>query len=193
MAQGGKVDRLVEAAQALFAEVGFDKTGVREIAGRAHVAVGTLYAHFPGGKAQVLKAAIDHRVSLLLDEVQGVTDGDRLEQFIARAHALNRGLVDDPFLRRLLRDQDRLAEPDLREQGRRIVRSFEKLAITELHELERHHAVGSVDVEALAALLRVTTLGWIVADSAGQEQVDYGRVESALLGALRLALLPGAR
>lgn len=51
-------ERLLEAAAEVFGERGYDKAGVAEIARRAGVTTGAIYARYPG-KAELLVEAID--------------------------------------------------------------------------------------------------------------------------------------
>src|SRR5262249_58690061 len=51
-------DRLLEAAAAVFAEKGYDRAGVQEIARRAGMTTGAIYGRFRG-KAELLRAAIE--------------------------------------------------------------------------------------------------------------------------------------
>jgi AcrR family transcriptional regulator len=61
-------DRLVEAAAAVFAEKGYDKAGVQEIARRAGLTTGAIYGRFTG-KAELLLEAIDSRAEDEFDEL----------------------------------------------------------------------------------------------------------------------------
>jgi AcrR family transcriptional regulator len=106
----GKQADIVRAAQELFAEVGFAKTGIREIANRAHVAIATIYAHFGSGKVGVLQAAIDERIARLGDYVAATAGEDPVEAFLQRVRRLNTEVIRDPFLCRLASEQDRIAE-----------------------------------------------------------------------------------
>lgn len=63
-------ERLLAAAAEVFAERGYDKAGVAEIARRAGVTTGAIYARYPG-KAELLVEAIDPHA------------GDELEQLFA--------------------------------------------------------------------------------------------------------------
>jgi AcrR family transcriptional regulator len=51
-------ERLLAAAAAVFAEKGYDRAGVQEIARRAGFTTGAIYGRFPG-KAQLLLAAVE--------------------------------------------------------------------------------------------------------------------------------------
>lgn len=49
---------ILEAASELFAQLGYEKTGVKQIAQRVGVSVGTLYSHF-SGKEDILRELLD--------------------------------------------------------------------------------------------------------------------------------------
>ena len=61
-------DRLLDAAIAVFREKGYDGTGVQEIARRAGLTTGAIYANFRG-KADLLFSAIDARSGPEFDEL----------------------------------------------------------------------------------------------------------------------------
>ncbi|TSE01065.1 TetR/AcrR family transcriptional regulator [Skermania sp. ID1734] len=54
---------LLDAALSLFAERGYRQTSVDDLAERADVALSSIYANFPGGKADVY-AALAHRLAV---------------------------------------------------------------------------------------------------------------------------------
>lgn len=68
--------RIIEAARDAFAENGPD-VAVDEIARRAGVGVGTVYRRFPG-KAELVRAILEERVSELLSLISGAADEDPL-------------------------------------------------------------------------------------------------------------------
>src|SRR2546423_15544582 len=61
-------ERLIEAAAAVFAEKGYDRAGVQEIARRAGLTTGAIYGRFTG-KADLLQAAIESRTNDELDDL----------------------------------------------------------------------------------------------------------------------------
>ncbi|MED5600074.1 MAG: TetR/AcrR family transcriptional regulator [Actinomycetota bacterium] len=67
-AGGGLTDRLLQAAAQVFAEKGYEKAGVAEIARRAGVTTGAIYSRY-GGKAELLLEAVDHHVPDSIDSV----------------------------------------------------------------------------------------------------------------------------
>lgn len=61
-------ERLIEAAAQVFAEKGYDRAGVQEIARRAGLTTGAIYGRFTG-KAELLQAAIESRTTDELDDL----------------------------------------------------------------------------------------------------------------------------
>ena len=60
--------RLVDAAAEVFAEKGYDRAGVQEIARRAGMTTGAIYGRFTG-KAELLQEAIESRTTDELDDL----------------------------------------------------------------------------------------------------------------------------
>jgi AcrR family transcriptional regulator len=54
-------EEILEAASHVFAQSGYDKSGMKEIAGRAGISVGMLYNHFRG-KEDIFRALLDQYV-----------------------------------------------------------------------------------------------------------------------------------
>jgi AcrR family transcriptional regulator len=61
-------ERLIDAAARVFAEKGYDRAGVQEIARRAGLTTGAIYGRFQG-KAELLQAAIESRTTDELDDL----------------------------------------------------------------------------------------------------------------------------
>lgn len=181
---------IIAAAQELFGEVGYDKTGVSEIAERAHIALGTLYSQFPDGKIGVLTAAMNERVERLSVYVAQTDLTDPLEAFLDQVRRLNVEIVRDRFLRRIFLEQGRVTDPRLRERGREIVDSFDTLAVAELRRLTRAGLAECDDPEAVTALLRISNVGWITAHAAGISNIEHERTLDALIDAVRALIRP---
>lgn len=64
---------ILEAAEAVFAEHGFEATKVQQIADRAGLSMGTIYAIFPG-KQELYEAVLSMRGGELYDVLRGVHD-----------------------------------------------------------------------------------------------------------------------
>ena len=88
-------DRLIAAAAEVFAEKGYDKAGVQEIARRAGFTTGAIYGRFRG-KADLLLAAIDSQTH---DELDALFAEHRFEDGKTTDILMTVGshLVTDPF------------------------------------------------------------------------------------------------
>ena len=64
-----RVRLMLEAAEGVFAAHGFDGSSIEEIAGRAEVAIATLYKHF-GSKEAIFAALVEHRQDEFLREIE---------------------------------------------------------------------------------------------------------------------------
>jgi AcrR family transcriptional regulator len=64
----GTRERLLTAAAEVFAEKGYERAGVQEIARRAGLTTGAIYSRF-SGKAQLLAEAIDEQTHVELDDL----------------------------------------------------------------------------------------------------------------------------
>ena len=60
--------RLLHAAAEVFAEKGYERAGVAELARRAGVTTGAIYSRY-GGKAELLLEAVDHHVPDSIDNI----------------------------------------------------------------------------------------------------------------------------
>jgi AcrR family transcriptional regulator len=60
-------DKILKAAQKLFARNGYDGTTTKELAEKAGIAEGTLFRHFPNKKAILIEVATQGWVELLTD------------------------------------------------------------------------------------------------------------------------------
>ncbi|MEM8851870.1 MAG: TetR/AcrR family transcriptional regulator [Pseudomonadota bacterium] len=85
-------DRLTQAAARLFQEAGYHGTSIADVLAAAAVPKGSLYHHFPNGKADLARAAADMASRLMLDIVAAAYDPaddfahgtDRLAEKFAR-------------------------------------------------------------------------------------------------------------
>lgn len=68
VAEIGTRERLLDAAAEVFAEKGYERAGVQEIARRAGLTTGAIYSRF-SGKAELLAQAIDARTHFELDDL----------------------------------------------------------------------------------------------------------------------------
>jgi AcrR family transcriptional regulator len=104
---------LVEAAARLFAEKGYDKTTVADIAAAADVSTRTFFSYFPA-KEDVLFAGTDQRLKALADAFDQVQAESPLEAVYRIAEHVLAASDDLPGADRLA---IMLAKPELQAQG----------------------------------------------------------------------------
>jgi AcrR family transcriptional regulator len=110
---GGRGDatlqRLVDGAQATFAERGYAAANIHEICARAKVGIGTFYAHFEH-KRELLQQVMVERAPLLIDQLtpNDLVDARRIAAWLSAA-------LDDPNATGLWRawHEAVLEEPEL--------------------------------------------------------------------------------
>ncbi len=79
---GFKRERILEAAREVFAEHGLDRTTIRQIAGAAGYATGTLYLHF-GSKEEIYGALLEASLDRLGTTVSEARSQGAKAQFMA--------------------------------------------------------------------------------------------------------------
>lgn len=94
---------IIAAAREVFAELGFDAAGVRDVIGRTGLASGTFYNYFPDKEA-VFRAVLDESAQRLRRRLRDVRrDARNLAAFVGDAYlALFSFLVEDPLLFELM-------------------------------------------------------------------------------------------
>jgi TetR/AcrR family transcriptional regulator, cholesterol catabolism regulator len=87
--QEARRQRVIEAAMALATEGGYDAVQMRDVAARAHVAMGTIYRYFTSKDHLLSAAQVDWAAALQrrLDQVpaRGPTTADRVVDVLRRA------------------------------------------------------------------------------------------------------------
>ncbi|MBV8620898.1 MAG: TetR/AcrR family transcriptional regulator [Curvibacter sp.] len=85
-------DNMVRGATALLARRGLHATSFSEVLAATGAPRGSLYHHFPGGKDQLVSAAVDHAGSLLVAALEGLA-GAPAEAVVARFFAIWRSVL----------------------------------------------------------------------------------------------------
>jgi AcrR family transcriptional regulator len=81
-------DKILSAASELFIEQGYDKTDIRQIAGKANIAVGTLYNYYKN-KQVLFYAVFEHKLTTTLENIKQAIEKDddpeqRIYNFLVR-------------------------------------------------------------------------------------------------------------
>jgi len=151
-------ERVLEAAEALFRESGYDNASMSDVAKRAGVGVGTLYHHFPDKRALLLelidrigdRVAAQRKNELALEAFLGHDPRAAIGRWLERAHAR---LRSRPSLYLVMLD---LAARDA-EVARRY-RRIEELGIdrlTDLLELAQRRGLARAGFDARTAAFLV--------------------------------------
>lgn len=151
-------DRLLDAAADVFCERGYDGTTVAEVARRAHLTTGAIYANFRD-KAELLLQTIERGSSEVVHDMEAARDAGA-----------------SPADRLLLMARRMVSEPD----------STERLLFVEMFSAARRHPeVGQRVAEALAAM--ESALAKLMDKARADGDVD-AKWESAVLARFCLAL-----
>ncbi len=94
-------DRILNAAEALFAERGLAGTAVRDIAAEAGLTAASLYNHFPS-KDALYEAVLERGVRPLLELLSQLAQGEQIEGRVDVIDALMEHLARTPQLPRLI-------------------------------------------------------------------------------------------
>jgi AcrR family transcriptional regulator len=93
---------ILESAYKLFAERGYAKTTMRDLATDSGVALGTAFKHFPD-KSSLLTAAFEEDIHEVVEQAVGsLPDGDIYSQLRHLVHAIYSFYAKDPDLSRAL-------------------------------------------------------------------------------------------
>jgi AcrR family transcriptional regulator len=166
--KGGSRERLLDAAEQLFAERGFDATSTRDIAARAGDTLGTLSHHF-GSKDGLLAEVIRRRFDALAEMRRD------MYQQIQQLHPRRKPTLDEviacivvPFVERGLR-------------GDSAWRSYITLLGRMMYSREPNHYRM---IAELTDPLATEMLGWLAKAAPETSAVDRGYAYQFLVGAL---------
>ena len=92
---GSKPAQIIDAAFAVFGEIGYDATLIKDIARRAGVSSGTIYTYF-GDKKDLFRATVDEGWNRFLAQIREIVEskeptGTRMKRFIDRELCVGEG------------------------------------------------------------------------------------------------------
>jgi AcrR family transcriptional regulator len=168
-------ERLIEAAGDVIAEEGYDRAGVQEIARRAGLTNGAIYANFRD-RSELLAEAVE--VGLLrlfgrMDEARraGASPAQVIEM-IGRTLAINA----PPRHRKLVSEALAAArrDPDAGERVRQLLSTLESHVAGVVDEARRDGDIaGEVDPAAVARFGVAVAIGYHVLFTAGMPETDH--------------------
>ncbi|MEO1575803.1 MAG: TetR/AcrR family transcriptional regulator [Pseudomonadota bacterium] len=166
-------DRLVQAAARLFRQRGYDGVSVDEILKEAEAPKGSLYHHFPKGKADLALAASDWSsermvavIEAAFDDAHSPEDGlTTLCHKLARLFELSRGREGCPISATLFSQRD---DDLFRDHSRALYENW-------IARLARHlEKLGEETASAASRAQRTFLLiqgGWVLARARGDAEV----------------------
>ncbi|MGH7292753.1 MAG: TetR/AcrR family transcriptional regulator [Myxococcota bacterium] len=183
---------VLAAAWDLFAERGFGRTSMRDLAAEAAVSTATIYAHFPT-KRELLRALVAQRwETALIGVVQGAAEvEDPLERLLFALSALNRAIAADALLCQLL-VPPRLGDGQLADQVGRIEDMMDTRCADLIRTAVAAGRLRCADPDALAVLIRVSMQGWLLTEAKRKRPMSEARVTASLVALLRAAKLTPA-
>lgn len=178
-------ERLLASAAQVFAERGYDKAGVAEIARRAGVTTGAIYARYPG-KAELLVEAIDPHAN---DELETLFADHRFEGrmediLLAAGSNLVRAGVSDPGTASLLLESFVAARrhPEVADVLRaRVVERRERLTAIIETAMEQGGIDPSIDTESLVVFCHAVGFGFLLIDALGADMPDPHRWDELII------------
>ena len=180
-------ERIFDAAVELFAERGYDRTSLRQIAGAVGLSESAVYRHYPSKEAilDAIVAYMEAQVSGPLPDAIGSGTGEGISIFRALLLPLPRGILADPFLARIARIM--YAEMHHNEGVREYLREgLSERAIEALEAtfglLVREGRMRDCDCRALARVFNAFRAEWIFETFvlARNERPDAERLEEDL-------------
>ena len=169
-------DRLLDAAIAVFSEKGYDGTGVQEIARRAGLTTGAIYANFRG-KADLLFSAIGARSGPQFDDLLrsnrvAMSAGELLTEL--GSHLLDREQPADARGGLLI---EAIVASRRDPQVAELVKGLIDSRLTGIRSLvERAHVEGDIEddvsIDALTRFCLTLALGSLLYTSVGLEEPD---------------------
>jgi TetR/AcrR family transcriptional repressor of lmrAB and yxaGH operons len=174
---------MVDGAVILLATQGVEGTSFKEVLGVANAPRGSVYHHFPGGKSELLHAALDRASGRALDAMEA-TRGQTALEVLERFLALWRGLLDYSQLRAgcaVVSVTVSGPEADILEHVGAIFRSWTE-------QLAELFVVGGMAEDAAHTMATVTiaaTEGAVVLSRAEQSRAPFDEVARTLSDLIR--------
>ena len=168
-------ERLIEAAADVIAEEGYDRAGVQEIARRAGLTNGAIYANFRD-KSELLAEAIEVgllRLFVRMDDAKraGASPAQVIEM-IGRTIGLNAPARNRTLISEALAAARR--DPEVGERVRQLLGRLEGHVASVVDEARRDGDIaGEVEPAALARFGVALAIGYHVISAAGMAEPDH--------------------
>lgn len=178
--------RLLEAAEAVFAELGYADASVTRITDRAGVGQGTFYLYFESKLSlfEELVEDLNHRVRLAMSE-GAASATTRMEREREGFRAFFRFTADHPSLYRIIREAEFVSPRALRLHYSRIVEGY----VDGLRAARAAGEIGDVDPTvaawALMGIGEMIGMRWVLWPREAESEAADGRSDADPMGAGR--------
>lgn len=188
-------DRILEAAERLFAEQGFDRTSTARIAAAASVPHGLIFYHFKT-KMDLLLAVVRDREVLALDNLLPPPDTAMdaptdLPRAVADAWEHLSAALGRPSIVRRIIFQELAAHPEVRQRALELHDQITAIVSRHLAALSGHAGQPGPEHEAAARLLTIAAGMAPLLAEPGQGRLDAEAVAAVIAGGLRPRPAPG--
>jgi AcrR family transcriptional regulator len=184
-------DRILEAAERLFAERGFDRTSTASIAAAASVPHGLIFYHFKT-KMDLLLAVVRDRESLVLDDLlPPPTAGADLTQAVARTWANLSSALGRPSIVRRIIFQELAAHPEVRQRALDLHDQISAVVSGHLARISGREP--GPEHDAAARLLTIAAGMVPLLAEPGQSRLDTGAVAALVARGLENAGAPAEK
>jgi AcrR family transcriptional regulator len=182
-------DRILEAAERLFAERGFDRTSTARIAAAASVPHGLIFYHFKT-KMDLLLAVVRDREAIVLEELlPPPRPGADLRQAVAEIWQHLSAAMGRPSIVRRIIFQELAAHPEVRQRALELHDQISAVVSQHLAQANGYEGQPAPEYLAAARLLTIAAGMAPLLGEPGQVRLDTEAVAAVISGGLR----PGSR
>jgi AcrR family transcriptional regulator len=180
-------ERILEAAERLFAERGFDRTSTARIAGAARVPHGLIFYHFKT-KMDLLLAVVRDSEVVALGELppRPRPDADPCQAVAEIWQSLSDALGQPSPVRRIV-FQELAAHPEVRQRALELQDRISGVVSQQLASASRHDGPPLPEHDAAARLLTIAAGMTPLLGEAGKDRIDPVALATLIAGGLGAA------
>jgi AcrR family transcriptional regulator len=175
-------DRILAAAEQLFAERGFDRTSTARIAAAASVPHGLIFYYFKT-KMELLLAVVRDRGGLVLDDLPPGTGADLPRAVAELWRHLSAALGRPSVVQRII-FQELATHPEVRQRALELHDEISAIVSERLALLSGHAGQPRPEHEAAARLISIAAGMAPLLDESGQDRLDAKALAALIAGGL---------
>src|SRR5487761_76491 len=184
-------ERILEAAERLFAERGFDRTSTARIAAAAGVPHGLIFYHFKTKMDLLLAVVRDSEVIMMDDLAVLPPKGADLRQAVAEIWRQLSGALGKPSPVRRIMFSELAAHPEVRQRALALQDQISAIVSQHLARASGHHGEPLPEHEAAARLLTIAAGMGPLLEEPGNARMDPGTVAALIADGIRAVSITG--